>query len=148
MKHVSQVLIAALLLALMGTPEIVEAHTVLKKPFQQRYDFKSVTCFACHLNAKDEDGKRLGKEHLNDYGKAMKKLTAKRQFTDRLDAAKSSASATRKKIQSEVVKEFVETLKQLEKVKSPSGKLWGELIKGGKIDGVKLKKKAQEKAAS
>lgn len=135
MKRFSVCLVSITLLVVATTSS---AHTIVKKPFQKRYKFKSVTCYACHANGKDEKGKRLGKEVLNDFGKAMHKITGEKKFKDRIAAAKKADRTTRKKEEEEIIKEFLETLKQLEKVESTEGTPWGALIKEGKIDGVKM----------
>ena len=139
MKKYAAFLAAAALSAIVIPSDTCNAHTILKRPFQKRYDFKSVTCYACHVDGKDKDGKRLGKEYLNDLGKDMHSLLAERKFTERIESAKKADSATRKKAHAEIIEEFLESLDQFEQLKSPNGLLWGPLIKDGKIDGVKKK---------
>lgn len=156
-----------------------EAYTAFKKPLQQRYGYRSVSCFTCHEKGKDENGKPLGKEFLNELGKEMKKLFVESNFAERLDEAEKAdaetsedgktsedavasedgetnedaeanedgekkGGATKKKVNEEISKEFLQALEKFETMKSPSGDPWGELFKAGKIEGVKIRK--QKKA--
>ena len=61
------------LLALTLNVSPLAAQTLFKKALQEKYGFRSVSCYTCHAKGKDADGKLLGKEHRNDFGKAMEK---------------------------------------------------------------------------
>ena len=117
-----------------------DAHSVFSKPFRERYEYRSVTCYACHLKGKDKKGKPLGKEVLNDLGKSMKKSMAKRDFTKRINDAKKSGAKVRKKVNTAVATEFVEALKTWEKNKSPDGQTWERRLEDGGLEGMKRAK--------
>ena len=119
----------------------VSAHTLYKRPFQKRYDFRTVSCYACHVDAKDENGKRVGKEELNDLGKVIKGNMGDGTVTERINEAKKEERDVQKKLEAEIAEEFLKAMDEIDKLKSPDGETtWGELIKAGKIDGVKMKK--------
>jgi cytochrome c553 len=111
--------------------------TVFKKPFQQRYEYRSVSCYACHMKGKDENGKPLGKEVLNELGKEMKKQFAEYKFGARIEEVKKADAATKKEVHAEIAKEFLEAIEKFEEIESPSGEKWGVLFKAGSIEGVK-----------
>lgn len=134
------------LAVVVATSGSAEAYTVFKKPFQQRYGFRSVSCFSCHEKGKDKDGKPLGKEFLNELGKDMKKLFVESNLAERLDGAKKADSESKKKVHEEISKEFLQAIEKFETMKSPRGDPWGELIKAGKIEGVKMRKPKKEEA--
>ncbi len=119
----------------------VFAHTIYKRPFQKRYDFRSVSCYACHAEGKDENGKRLGKEVLNDLGKVMKKNMGDGAVTARINEVKKEERDVQKKVEAEIAAEFLKAMDEIDQLKAPDGEnTWGELIKAGKIDGVRMKK--------
>ncbi len=111
--------------------------TVFKKPFQQRYGYRSVSCYACHAKGKDENGKPLGKEVLNELGKEMKKQFVEYKFGKRIEEVEKADAAAKKEVHAEIAKEFLEAIEKFEKIESPNGETWGELFKAGSIEGVK-----------
>jgi hypothetical protein len=113
---------------------------VFKTALQKKYDFKTVSCLTCHAKGKDAKGKPLGKEHRNLFGKQFEKLLKSKQVTKRLNDAKALKDAKAKqKVTDAVTAEFLEALKKVEQLKSPTGPAWGELLREAKIEGVKKK---------
>ena len=123
------------------------AQTEFKKALQKKYDFKTVSCFTCHLRKKEvsDDQQAAFKENAkafrNEFGKAFEKHLKGKDVTKRLADVKELATddPQRKKVREEVTKEFLEALKKLESEKSSSGETYGELLKNAELDGVKAK---------
>ena len=123
------------------------AQSEFKKALQAKYDFKSVSCYACHMR-KSEVGadqeaafEENGKAFRNAFGKAFDKHLQGKEVTKRLAAVKELDSDDPKKlkVKEEVTQDFLEALTIVETEKSPSGPTYGELLKQAMLDGVKPK---------
>ncbi len=112
----------------------------LRKALQKKYRFKSVSCYTCHAHV--EKGTKDPKTHRNDFGKAFDAILADKDLTGRIKSVKSLSRSDPKKkeVVDAVVADFLTALEQVEKEKSPEGETYGELLKDGKLDGVKLRK--------
>lgn len=123
------------------------AHAPFKKGLQKKYDFKSVSCYTCHarkadIAAKDlDDFARNSRSFRNSFGSQLGKLLAGKNTTQRLmDVKKLDLDDPKKiKVINDVTSDFLEALKKVELVKSPSGPTYGELLKMGILAGVKSK---------
>lgn len=123
------------------------AHAPFKKALQTKYNLKSVSCFTCHSRKADVAAKDLeafsknSKSFRNSFGKQLSKLLEGKNTTKRLTDVKKLEfkDPKKRKATEEVTKDFLEALKKIEPVKSPSGATYGELLKKGKLDGVKPK---------
>ena len=131
--------VACCLLTVATSNFPAQSQTVFKKALQQKYGFKSVSCNACHQKGKDADGKSLSKEHRNEFGEALHGLLAEKNASQRIKDAKKAGADARKKMNAEVTVEFLEALTDVEKMESPDGPSWGELLRDGKMEGVKVK---------
>jgi hypothetical protein len=99
-----------------------------------------VSCYACHVE-KDENGKKVDKDVLNDLGIVIKKGMGDGTATQRINEVKEEEREVQKKVHKQIAAEFLEAMDEIDKMKTPDGEsTWGELIKAGKIDGVKMKK--------
>ena len=129
------------ILILASFAATAEAHPPFGLALKNAYDFRSVTCYACHIQGKDEEGKILGREHRNELGKALAKLLEEKMISERIEAAKELTFTERKKVNDAATEEFLKALEQLEDKPAPEagGKTWGELIKSGEWEGVNLK---------
>ena len=123
------------------------AHAPFKKALQAKYDLKSVSCYTCHSRKADIAAEDLDafaentKAFRNPFGRELSKLLDGKDTTKRLTDVKKLESDDPKKLKviDEVTTEFLEALKKIESVKSPSGTTYGELLKQGTLDGVKPK---------
>ena len=94
---------------------------------------------------------RNKKAFRNDFGQQFAKLLKGKNVTKRILAAKAAAKAAREtpgeadaeaelgKVKVAITKEFLEALIKVEKIKSPAGPTYGELLEKGPLDGVKQK---------
>ena len=111
------------------------AHGVFKNALQEKYEFKSVSCNACHVKGEP-------KTERNDFGKAFQDGIDALSYdgmgmTAAYEAAKDKGDAEKAAFE-EVMKEaFLEVLKEVETKESPSGDTWGDLLQAGSIDGIK-----------
>jgi hypothetical protein len=121
-----------------------EAHTLFKKPFQEQYELRTATCFACHAKGKDErTGKPFGKDVYSEFGQELAKLLEERQITGRIQDAIKLEKNAKEKIHEQVIQEFLEALSKLDAMESPHGPTWGEYIRDGKLPETRLKKKRE-----
>jgi hypothetical protein len=129
------------ILTFAGFAATADAHPPFGLALKNHYDFRSVTCYACHIQGKDEEGKILGREHRNELGKALAALLEDKNITEQIEAAKELTFTERKKVNDAATEEFLKAMEQLESKPAPEadGKTWGELIKSGEWEGVKLK---------
>ena len=140
MRNFTTVVLCCLLMVVTSSFP-AHSQTVFKKALQKKHDFKSVSCTACHLKGKDANGKALGKEHRNAFGEAIYKLLADKEVTKRIKEAKKAGLDAKKKVNEEVTQEFLEALSTVEEMPSQEeGSTWGELLREGKLEGVKVKK--------
>ncbi len=116
---------------IVGVPA-AEGHTFMRKPFQKKYDLKSVSCYTCHIKGKD-------KEIVTEFGKTLKTLLKGKEITARMKAVKGADRKAKKEVEEECTKDLVEALKKLDKMKTPSGKSYPEAIKAGDVEGAKPK---------
>ena len=134
-------------LVFMSQASPILAQTEFKKALQKKYDYKTVSCFTCHMRKKEisddqQDAfKENAKSFRNEFGKGFEKHLKGKDVTKRLADVKGLATddPDRKKVQEEVTKVFLEALKKIEAEKSPSGATYGELLKNAELDGVKAK---------
>jgi cytochrome c553 len=121
-------------LTIAGNPGTAQAQTEFKTALQKKYDYKLVSCNTCHVSGEE-------KTVRNDFGKLFAKELEGKKVTERLEAVKDleSDDAKRVKVKEETTEEFLAALKKIEDMKSANGKTYGELLKAGEIEGVKLK---------
>ena len=145
MKRLICVICCLSILAAQTPPSL--AQTAFKKTLQKKYDFKTVSCYACHSKKSEvpeeqhEDFKKNSKAFHNVFGKEFVKLLKGKEVTKRLLDVKKlpSDDPEKKKVIDEVNKEFLESLKTVEALEAPSGETYGELLKTATLSGVKPK---------
>jgi hypothetical protein len=120
---------------LVSSYQPVVAHAYMRKPFQARYKLRTVSCYACHV-------KRKKKEEVTEFGKVIKKLLEGQNVVARVEAAKDLDRAEKDLAMDELTKEFVEVLKKLDKMKTPEGEWYADVIRAGRIEGVKPRRGA------
>ena len=122
------------LIAIMVLPSAALAQTEFQIALRKKYNFKTVTCAACHPNIKD-------KTERNEFGTLLAKELKGKDVTKRLEDVKEKdvEDPARIKVKEEVTKEFLDALPKVETQKSKSGETFGELLKAGKLEGVKLR---------
>ena len=136
MSQSSLIWIGGLLAAVVG-PAAAWGHSPYGKVMKERYELRSVSCYACHVKGKDEKtGKPLGKEHLNQFGEVLHTALKDKKITERLEAAKKLSRDERTKLNEVVAAEFLEGLKKIEGQAGPGGKTWLELLKSGELEGI------------
>ncbi len=123
--------LVALSLTLMTPP--TSAHSLLGTPLKEKYELRSVSCTACHLQ--EERVKSI--EHLTPFGDDVAKILDGKAVTKRVEAAKDLESAERKKVYEAIQKEYVEALNKLDQMKAHNGKLYAEALPAGDIEGTK-----------
>jgi hypothetical protein len=84
---------------------------------------KKASCYVCHVKGED-------KEVRNAYGEELAKLI-KGDAKDRVTAAKEADNLAAEN--EKLSKELMEAFKKVEKMKSPSGPTYGELLKAHKL---------------
>ncbi len=130
---------------LVGQTSPILAQTEFQKALKKKYDFRTVSCFTCHskktelAEEQQEAFAENPKAFRNAFGKEFAKLLEGKEVTKRLaDVKKLSADdPEKKKVIDEVNKEFLDALKKVETLESPSGETYGELLKSAKLEGVK-----------
>ena len=140
-----------------------QAHNVFKEALNEKYGFKSVSCYTCHLHkdhtaefSEDELAayKENSKAFYNDFGKRFAPHTADKKIAERveaMDAAKKAARAAdteeeeerleaeEERIEAELIEEINVMLEKIKDEKDEAtGKTYDELLKSGQIEGVKL----------
>ena len=124
------------------------AHTEFKKALQKKYDYRTVSCFACHMRKSDvpddkqDEYKKNAKSFRNEFGQVLHEELKEKEITKRMADVKSLASddPEKKKVKAAVTEEFLAALKKVEEKESSDGTPFGELLKSAKLDGVKPKK--------
>jgi hypothetical protein len=126
------------------TPPIF-AQTEFQKSLKKKYDFKTVSCYTCHSKKSEVDEEqheafaKNSKAFRNVFGNELAKLLKGKEVTPRLADVKKlkSDDPEKQKVIEEVNKEFLDALKKVETLESPSGETYGELLKTATLPGVK-----------
>ena len=139
------------------------AHGVFKEALAEKYGFRSVSCYACHLH-KDQTSdfseadlaayKENSKSFYNDFGKVFLPHSADKNIAQRVDAMDTAKKAARaadseaeevklkaevEEIEGELIQDVLKMLEKIEAEKDEaSGKTYAELLKAGAIEGVRL----------
>jgi len=133
LKRTAKTILTMWIVFSLGLPPAF-AQTKLGTTFKKKYSLRSVSCYACHVKGEEKDV-------LNSFGQELGKLLEGKNVTERLDAAKEIEEEEEKEeVLAVIEKEFLEVFKKLDKLKAPSGKTYAEAIKGGEIEGTKLRK--------
>jgi hypothetical protein len=133
MKEMARTMLALWIVFSLSLPP-ASAQTKLGRAFKKKYALRSVSCYACHVKGEEKDV-------LNSFGQEIGKLLEGKNVTERLEAAKEIEEEEEKdEVLAVIEKEVLEAFKKLEKIKAPSGKAYGEAIKVGEIEGIKLGK--------
>lgn len=143
MKSLGATLLSSIVLAgvvalcvavLLGNTREAQAQTEFKVALQKKYDGMTVSCNTCHVNGEE-------KKVRNDFGKLFAKELEGKKVTEKLAAVKNleSDDPARVKAREEATADFLVALKKVEGQTGPGGKTYAELLKAGKIDGVKPK---------
>lgn len=116
------------------------ADTLFMKALKEKYDYKIVSCFTCHAKGDDPaTGEAYGKEVRNDFGKLFEPALDAKKMHDQLHAIKDAKGDAKKPLQEVATKDFLEALATVEAMKADDGKTYGEKLKAGEVEGVKLK---------
>ncbi len=136
MKYLAS--LVALLLIASASP--AQAHIIFKKAFQKEYGYKTVSCYSCHKQGKDKDGKTYSKKLRNEFGDTIAEQLKGKEITKRVKEAKTNKDAAAKTAAyKEINAEVLEAIKKISDKKSADGETWGDRLKAGKIDKVKMK---------
>ena len=123
--------------SLLAIPHAVLATTPFKKPFDEQYvkesgdeafqaAFRKDGCYVCHVKETKK------KDTVNHYGNELAKLIPG-NVQQRLDEARKGGRAAKAAEEAKVLKEFIEAMKKVEAVNSPSGVPYGELFKSHQL---------------
>ncbi len=114
----------------------VEAHDFLKKPVQERYGLKSVSCKVCHPGG--------NKAINNAFGMHFKEAFKGKNFTKRVKEAKAlkkenAEEGTKKldEVSADMIAAFKKVVPEIEK----KTMTFAEMAKGGILNGTNLEKK-------
>ena len=143
MKRAISMICCLAIVAAPVTPAL--AQSPFGKILKTKYNLKSASCYTCHMRSSEisEDQqaayKKNKKAFRNAFGKALGSHLKGKDVTKRLAAVKKLESDDPKKVKvvDEVKVEFLEALAKVEAEKSADGKTYGELLKTGKLSGVK-----------
>lgn len=125
---------AALTTAFASIVPQVGAHSAFKDALQKKYEFKSVSCNACHEKGKPKTAR-------NDFGKAFEPALMELKFdgmtlTEKFESVKDDEAA-KKEFEKVMAESFLKVLEDVVTKESPSGETWGALLEAGNIDGIK-----------
>ena len=159
--HIRQLVLLFCSTLMLLAPSVANAHTWYSKALKEKYDFRGVSCQACHLTRQQamdqlddiEFDRYLvkPKRYYNDFGKQFVTSFAGKDMTVRYEKAREArrsayrvspaqAELWREKaqnIEDEAVQIFLQTLLKVEKVRDPtSGQSYGDLLKAGKLFGI------------
>ena len=95
------------------------------KNVQFKADFKKAACNTCHVKGKKKD-------HNNAYGKELAKLIEGAAAARKKEATKESPE-NGKAMKATILKELEAAFLKVEKLKTKEGKIYGELLKEGKL---------------
>ena len=124
------------------------AHSAFMKALKAKYEFKSVSCSACH-SKKDEIAeedmekyKEDPKHFRNGFGKLFEPLLEGKDVDSRVEKAsalkKEDKDDEAEAIEETVKKDFLEALEKVEAMKNDAGKSYADLLKAGEVDGIRL----------
>ena len=131
-------------LSLIVTPAISShAQSEFKKVVKNKHTNQKVSCFSCHTRKANVPEDQLSafkenkKSFRNSFGKEFDKLFEGKDMSKRLKEAKKLKKAgdteKAKQIKSDVIEEFKAALEKVEKIKSPEGPTYGELLEKGTL---------------
>ncbi len=116
------------------------ADTLFMKAVKEKYDFKIVSCNTCHMAGTDPaTGEAYKKDVRNDFGKLFEPSLDAKKMHDQLHAIKDAKGDAKKPLQEKATADFLEGLTVVEAMKADDGKTYGEKLKAGDLEGVKLK---------
>ncbi|HMO12653.1 MAG TPA: hypothetical protein PKD64_09750 [Pirellulaceae bacterium] len=112
----------------------VSSHGVFKDKLEQEVEGLRATCYACHLQKEP-------KTVRNEFGELFFQQFEGMDLSARWDATEGDDEAREKFEQEVMAPAFVEALKVVGDKKNAEGIKYSVLIKEGKIEGTKMKKK-------
>lgn len=117
------------------------AHSQFMKALKAKYDFRTVSCYTCHAKGEDpKTGERYGKEVRNEFGELFVAELKEKKIAERvLQLKETEDEAKEEEIEEAITKDFLDALQKVEAMKAENGKTFGELIKAGEIEGIKLR---------
>lgn len=123
----------ALAVVAIGSTQ-AEAHMAFKKHMQKKYEGTSVSCNACHVKGKPKtERSEFGKLFFKEFKE--NKLTLSEEWN-------AKEKADRKEYETKImVPAFDKALKKIKEKKNKEDEKYDDLIKAGKIDGIKWKPK-------
>lgn len=139
------------------------AHGEFKEALTEKYGFRSVSCYTCHLH-KDQTAdfsedelaayKDNAKAFYNDFGKRFLPHTQGKNIAERVEAKDMAKKAARaadtdeeeeklkaeaERIEGEIVRDVLLMLEKIQAEKDEAtGKTYDELLKAGQVEGVRL----------
>ena len=135
-----------------------DAHGWYGQALKRKYDFKIVTCYTCHLNSKEAAATMTDEEfeiyraksmrYLNEFGKQFVPVLPDSDVANEIDClylrrrrgSNGGRDDGMQKLKEQGQREFLDVLPQVEALRDPaSGKTYGELLRNGKLDGIRLR---------
>lgn len=129
-------LAAAFLFAgLLAPAANVTAHSELKKEMEKGNKHLKVSCNACHVKGKK-------KTVRNEFGEALFQEFKQFKFSEAIHKIKDKKKK-KEYFEKNVFPEYRKAFKKVatKDVKNKKGDKWADLVKNGKLPGVKLRKK-------
>ena len=146
-----------------GIASSASAHSLFGRALKEKYEFRSASCYACHLHKDQTEGftaeqleayKEEPKAFYNEFGKLLLPHLEDKKIDERVQAATDAKKAAREadseeeeaaleakeeQIEAELTKDFLEALKAVEAMQNEAkGKTYAELLRAGEIEGVRL----------
>jgi len=123
---------------------VASAHPQFMKALKAKYEFKTVSCYTCHMKGKDPaTDKPYGKEVRNEFGELFlpglkgKKIDDRAEEAAKLKKENGFDDPDAAKIDEGLTADFLEVLEKVEVMKNGE-KTYAELLKAGEVEGVKL----------
>ena len=157
------VTVLAGLTAIVSTDR-ADAHPLYRKLLAEKHD-AHVTCAACHLSRdaseklspeEREHYRFHSKEFYNNFGQQLRSLLVAKGTDQHMasyysvpwlswdEKARQARQRRRDEIREKAANEFLDVLSEFEQIRDDStGNTYGELLKTGEIDGIRLRTEPQ-----
>ena len=120
-------ILTGLMILVSFAPRMSAAHDVYKEPLEERYNLKTVSCKSCHPNNKD-------RSIHNKFGQYFADMFKDKNITQEYEAAKKLGEEAQQKYEQQMINQFKEALKIVEKKQMTIE----DMIKAGLLNGTRL----------
>lgn len=124
---------SGLVLCFATTSTDAATHSAFKKALQARYKLASVACTTCHLSDTERDQR-------NALGELFYKRLKDKRLTERFYRARKQGFEARRATEKVMTREFLQTLKNIEPLRTENGMTFGDRFRLGLFPGLKLRR--------